>query len=228
VRHFEFTIDRSHARAVNETMAKSRRLRFLAIVAAVLLGISTGLLILVDDVWAYFLAVVGCLATLVALWIAIRAPQRLGAITRLYTDGALIPAVVSEVHQDGTATLLALVDLSKPDTAEPRYGLVARKVHSLPGHTRAVGERVPAVSVPVDRVSRSSDGDGDGYWHSASAMPIAWATRDPHVLDRARAAITDSEWTLLTDNVGLSAKVHAAEARRLLLDPHQLPKDLRH
>jgi len=227
VRHFDFVIDRPHARAVNETAVGNRRRRVVAALATVVLGVSAGLLILVDDVWAYFLTVVLGLGALTALWIALWAPRRLGNIEKFYAEGALIPAVVSEVKDNGTATLLALVDLSKPDTPDPRYALVSRKVHSLPGHSLHVGERVPAVAVPVDRISRTSNGDGDGHWHSASAMPIAWATRDPDVLDRARHAIDDVEWTLLTDNLALAAKVHAAETKRLLLDPHQLPQQLR-
>jgi hypothetical protein len=57
-------------------------------------------------------------------------------------------------------------------------------------------------------------------------MPIAWGTRDGAVIDRARDAISETEWRLLTDNLALTDKVRRTSAKRLLLDPHQLPGDL--
>jgi hypothetical protein len=226
VRRFEFTIDRDHAHAYNETLADSRRLRSYAAVATIVLCVTTCLLVLVNDPWAYILAVVFGIAALPMLWITLWPPRRIGAIEKLYTEGELIPSMISAVHPDGTATLLALVNLAKPDTPGNRYALITAEMRMLPGHPLVVGECVPAVSVPVDRVSRDGDGDGDGHWHSASAMPLAWATRDGQVIERARAAISTAEWELLADNLDLAVKVPKADARRLLLDPHDLPSEL--
>lgn len=227
MRRFEFTVDRGHAHAYHETLADARRLRSYTGFATIVLGVTTGLLILVEDPWAYILSVVFGMAALPMLWITLWPPRRLGAIEKLYAEGELIPSMISEVQASGAVTLLALVNLAKPDTPGSKYALITTTARTLPGHALTVGERVPAVSVPVDRVSRDGDGDGDGHWHSAGAMPLAWATRDGHVIDQARAVISDAEWELLSDNLDLAAKVRTADARRLLLDPHDLPTDLR-
>lgn len=81
---------------------------------------------------------------------------------------------------------------------------------------------MPSVAVRTDRAPRQV---GE-RWQSVSAMPIAWGTTDGAVIERARAAISDTEWRLLTDNLALTDKVRRAPAKRLLLDPHQLPDDL--
>ncbi len=220
MRRFDFTVDRRHARAVNEVVASLRRLRAAAIGAAGMLGLGTALLIWLDHPWAYLLAIAFVLGVAVALWVAFWTPHR-SNIDKLYADGELVPAVVSETHPSGVV-LLALVDVSKPETDDPRYALVIRKVRDLPGHAKRAGERVPSVAVRTDR----APGQVGERWQSVSAMPIAWGTRDGAVIDRARAAISEAEWRLLTDNLELADKVRRTSAKRLLLDPHQLPGDL--
>ncbi|WP_433624964.1 DUF3239 domain-containing protein [Nocardia sp. CA-120079] len=220
MRRFDFIVDRKHARAVNEVVAGLRRQRAAAIGAAILLGLGTAFLIWLNHPWAYLLAIAFALGAVVALWVAFWTPHR-SSIDKLYADGELVPAVVSETHPGGVV-LLALVDVSKPETHDPRYALVIRKVRDLPGHEKRAGERVPSVAVRTDRAPRQV---GE-RWQSVSAMPIAWGTRDGTVIDRARAAISEVEWRLLTDNLELADKVRRTSAKRLLLDPHQLPGDL--
>ncbi|MFD0361582.1 DUF3239 domain-containing protein [Nocardia sp. GCM10030253] len=220
MRRFEFAVNREHARAVNEIVADMRRLGALAIGAAVLLGLGTGYLIWLNHPWAYLLAVAFALGAVTALWVGLWTPRR-SSIDKLYADGELVPAVISETHPSGVV-LLALVDVAKPEATDPRYALVIRKVRDLPGHQKRAGERVPSVAVRTDRAPRQV---GE-RWQSVSAMPIAWGTRDDAVIERARAAISEVEWRLLTDNLALADKVRRSSAKRLLLDPHQLPGDL--
>ncbi|MCP2295800.1 Protein of unknown function [Nocardia amikacinitolerans] len=220
MRRFEFAVDRRHAHAVNEVFADLRRLRIVAIAAAVIAATVTAYLIWLNHPWSYLLAVAFALGAVTALWVALWAPHRT-SIDRLYADGELVPAVVSETYPTGVV-LLALVDVSKPEATDPRYALVIRKVRDLPGHEKRAGERVPSVAIRTDRAPRQV---GE-RWQSVSAMPIAWGTRDDRVIARARAAISEVEWRLLTDNLALAAQVRRTSAKRLLLDPQQLPDDL--
>ncbi|MEV6431499.1 DUF3239 domain-containing protein [Nocardia sp. NPDC051463] len=220
MRRFEFAVDRGHAHAVNEVFADLRRLRIMAVAAAIIAATATAYLIWLNHPWAYLLAVAFALGAVTALWVALWTPRRAG-IEKLYADGELVPAVVSETHPSGVV-LLALVDVSRSEATAPVYALVIRKVRDLPGHEKRAGERVPSVAVRTDRAPRQV---GE-RWQSVSAMPIAWGTRDGEVIERARAAISEVEWRLLTDNLALADKVRRAPAKRLLLDPHQLPDDL--
>ncbi|MBF6134020.1 DUF3239 domain-containing protein [Nocardia otitidiscaviarum] len=220
-RRFEFTVDREHARTVNEVAAYLRRIRVLAIAASVVLGVGTGYLIWLDHPWSYLLAVAFALGAATALFVGLWTPHR-ARIDKLYATGALVPAVVSESTAKGT-TLLALVDLAKPTADGPRYALVTRTVRSLPGHRIRAGERVPSVIVRIDRAPASV---GE-LWHAVTMMPIAWGTRDLNIIERARTTIHEVEWQLLTDNLDLAAKVRRVDAKRLLIDPQQLPDELR-
>ncbi|MEU7630890.1 DUF3239 domain-containing protein [Nocardia sp. NPDC049220] len=220
MRRFEFPLDREHAHAVNEVFADLRRLRVMAIAAAVVAATGAAYLIWLNHPWAYLLAVAFALGAATALWVALWTPRH-SAIDKLYTDGELVPAVISETSPTGVL-LLALVDISAPEATSPRYALVTRKVRAVPGHQAEVGERVPSVAVRTDWAPRQA---GE-RWQSVSAMPIAWGTTDGSVIDRARAAIGEGEWRLLTDNLALAAKVRRTATKRLLLDPDQLPGDL--
>ncbi|WP_280271148.1 DUF3239 domain-containing protein [Nocardia wallacei] len=220
MRRFEFAVDREHARAVNEVLAAIRRLRILAFAAAIVLGLGTAGLIWLQHPYSFLLAVAFALGTITALFVAVWTPYR-SRIEKLYAEGELVPAVVSGKHARGV-TLLALVNIAKPG-CDPSYALITRVVRALPGHRQWPGEQVPAVTVRADRAP-SSVGD---LRQSVTAMPIAWGTRDPGVITRARAAISDVEWKLLADNLDLAEKVRRADSKRLLLDPQQLPGELR-
>ncbi|MBO0854816.1 MAG: DUF3239 domain-containing protein [Nocardia sp.] len=220
MRHFEFVVDRDHARAVNEVGRAIRRLRLLAFTAVVVLALGTAGMILLAHPYSYLLAVVFAMATVTALFVAVWTPHR-SRIEKLYAEGDLVPAVISG-RQDERITLLALVNLAKSD-AGPRYALITRVVSDLPGHRGDTGEQVPAVAVRSDRAPRTV---GD-LRPAVTAMPIAWATTDRAVIERARTLIHPAEWRLLADNLRLADKVGTADAKRLLLDPRQLPEELR-
>jgi hypothetical protein len=220
VRRFEFAVDREHARAVNEVVADTRRLRFGSFTAAIVLGLGTAGLIWLNHPYSFLLSIAFGLGTVTALFAALWSPHR-ARIEKLYAEGELVPAVVAERMPRG-AMLLVLVDVAKSD-ADPRYALITRKVRSLPGQRIWPGEQVPSVTVRADRAPLSMG----SLRQTLSAMPIAWGTRDPAVLERARDAIADAEWTLLAQNRDLADKVLSADGGRLLLDPHQLPEELR-
>jgi hypothetical protein len=213
-------VDREHARTVNEVVADTRKLRFMAFAVAVILGVGTAGLIWLNHPYSFLLAVAFALGTVTALFVALWTPHR-ARIEKLYAEGELVPAVVSDRHPRG-AVLLALVNVAKSG-AEPRYALITRTVRSLPGHRSWPGEQVPSVTVRADRAPLSVG----GLRQSVGAMPVAWGTRDPEVIERARNAIPEGEWKLLADNRTLAEKVLRADAKRLLLDPHQLPGELR-
>ncbi|WP_280498496.1 DUF3239 domain-containing protein [Nocardia cyriacigeorgica] len=220
MRRFEFVVDRSHAHAVNEVVADLRRLRISAVIAAAVVAAVTGYLVWLNHPWSYLLAVASALGAVTALWVALWAPRR-SRIDKLYAEGELVPAVVSHTYPSGMV-LLALVNVARPDSSETRYALVVRKVRALPGHEAKAGERVPSVAVRGDHAARAV---GE-LRQAVNAMPIAWGTRDGNVIERARAAISEVEWRLLSDNLALADKVRRSSAKRLLLDPQQLPGDL--
>ena len=221
MRRFEFPVDTAHAKAVNEAVADVRRVRVVAIVAVIALAAISAWLIYLNHAWSYLLAVAPTIGAVTALWVAIHAPSRIGSLERLYAEGTLVPAVVADVRAHG-ATLLALVDVSRPATSGTRYALVARNVHTLPGHTVAEGERVPSIAVVGDRDKPTGD-----MWQLATPMPIAWGTTDATVIDRARTHIDDVEWDLLATKLADARRALTAVEQRLLLDPHELPDELR-
>jgi hypothetical protein len=220
VRRFEFVVDREHAHAVNETFTGLRRLRVVALLVAGLAVAATAALLWSGQAWGFLLAVVCVLVAAIALWVALWTPHR-SSIEKLYQDGALVPAVVTEAEDSGIV-LLALVDIAEPAAPTRSWALITRKVRALPGHLPEPGERVPAVAVRTDRAPRQV---GE-RWQLVTAMPIAWGTRDRLVIERARDAITEREWRLLAENLALAARVKRTATKRLLLDPQQLPGDL--
>ncbi|MEU4316265.1 DUF3239 domain-containing protein [Nocardia sp. NPDC024068] len=211
MRRFEFAVDRRHAHAVNEVLAGRRRVRLAAVPAALLAAAATAYLIRLGHPWSYPLALACALGAATALWVALWAPRRAG-IARLYAEGELVPAVVTDTNARGTI-LLALVNVASRDTGESRHALVTKKVRVLPGHRLAKGEQVPAIAVRGDLTTRSIG----QRWLPVDTMPIAWGTADTAVIDRARAAIDEAEWCLLADNLALAEQVHRSATKRLLL-----------
>lgn len=222
VRHFKFPVDVAHATAVNETIADVRRLRMSAVFTAVVLVVAGLWLIWMAHVWSYVLGAVFLVAAATSLWVTVWAPRKVGTVEQLYADGELVPAIIAETRARGV-TLLALIDVAKPEVQERHYALVTRSIRALPGHELVEGELVPSISVMADR-NRNTEGP---TWQMVSPMPIAWGTTDTAVIERATAEITESEWSLLVAHIGLSEKVRGAENQQLALDPHTLPDDLR-
>ncbi|RVW06433.1 DUF3239 domain-containing protein [Rhodococcus spongiicola] len=221
MRRFEFPVDRHHAKAVNETIGDIRHLQWSAALMAVLLGAGSAWLFVLGRPWSYIVGVVLAICALTSLFMVVWTPRKVGSVEDLYAKGELVPAVVSEIHPRGY-TLLALVDIAKPDTAKPHYALVARTVRALPGKGYSVGARIPSTSVLGDRSTRSR---GETY-QMASIMPIAWGTRDSKVLAQAASQIDGVEWNLLSENISSSKKVRTSDGQFVLLDPADLPDEL--
>lgn len=222
MRKFEFPVDVAHAKSVNETFTELRRLRASAALTALFLVALGAWFIWIAAPWSYILGAVFLIAAATSLWVMLWAPRKMGSIESQYGAGDLVPAVVAE-KLPGGATLLALVDIAKPGVDEPHYVLITRVVRALPGHAVERGAQVPAVSVLADRGRNT----GGRAWQLASVMPIAWGTTDPAVIARATREITEGEWALLHANIGLSEKVRTAKNQQLLIDPADLPDDLR-
>jgi hypothetical protein len=145
-----------------------------------------------------------------ALWVGVRAPRRTKRVNELYRAGVLVPAIVAEVRTRG-AVLLALVDISKPSATQPQLALVTRRVHTLPGHTLTIGERVPAVPDLSDR----HHGD-DHTWQVASVLPVAWGTADSDVIAAATAAINETDWEHLEAQVTAWRQLHPSGTQHII------------
>lgn len=206
---------------MNETIADVRRLRVSAIVTAVILAATGVWLFWLAHTWSFVLGAVLLVTAAASLWVTVWAPRKVGTVDQLYAEGALVPAIIAEKNARGV-TLLALIDIAKPDAGSRHFALVTRSVRSLPGHELVEGELVPSVSVLADR-NRKHAGE---TWQMVSPMPIAWGTTDMTVIERATDAIAEPEWALLVANIGMSAKVRSAENQQLLLDPRDIPEGL--
>ncbi len=203
-------------------MADVRRLRTSAIVTALILVAAAAWLISLAHPWSNILGAVFLVIAASSLWVAVWAPNKVGTAEDLYAKGGLVPAVIAEKRPRGV-TLLALIDIAKPEAEAHRYALVTRSVRTLPGHRLTEGERVPSISVLADR-SKNTTGD---TWQMVSPMPIAWGTKNASTIKKAAAEISEPEWALLVANIGLSEKVRASQNQQLLIDPHDLPEGLR-
>ncbi|MFF0814924.1 DUF3239 domain-containing protein [Rhodococcus sp. NPDC003318] len=214
MRSFDFPVDTAHARSVNETVGDVRRLRWSAIITALLFVAVAVWLVVLAHPWSYVLAAVAVVVAVASLWMSFWAPRKVGSVEDLYANGELVPAIVAVTRPRG-ATLLSLVNTAKPGADRPHYALVTRTVRSLPGHSLTnVGERVPSISVLSDRTTNSTS----ETWQMVSPMPIAWGTRDPKVIRRAIERIPNAEWNLLTKSIPLTEDVPRAHNQQLPVD----------
>lgn len=193
-----------------------------AVVFAVVLAVGAGLLILLGQTWSVILGVVLIAGAISSLWLAFWLPRKMGSIEDMYRKSPLVPAVVSELHPRAM-TLLALVDVAKPDTDGSAYALVTRNIPLLPGQKQRVGDKVPSVALLGDRGTRSTA----TTWQMVSPMPIAWGTKDVAVRARAVEAIDKVEWNFLASKIKESETVQNTPDQRVLLEIGELPKDLR-
>ncbi|MEE2060549.1 DUF3239 domain-containing protein [Rhodococcus artemisiae] len=222
MRRFEFPIDLPHAKSVNQTLAEVRSLRRSGVIVAVLCAAAAAWLIYLGRPWSYVLGAVLVVASITSLWVALWAPRKIGTIEELYHDSPLVPAVVATTRARGM-TLLALIDIAKPEAGASHYALVTRDVQAIPGHRARVGEQVPSVAVLSDRTTNNKA----DVWQMASPMPLAWGTRDTKVLAEAAGAIDNAEWRLLANKLKLVDEVNATNERRLELASQDLPPELR-
>ncbi|MFD6857192.1 DUF3239 domain-containing protein [Rhodococcus sp. NPDC060090] len=222
MRRFEFPVDLPHAKSVNQTLAEVRSLRRSGVIVAVLCAAAAAWLIYLGKPWSYVVGAVLVVATLTSLWVALWAPRKIGTIEELYHDSPLVPAVVAATRARGM-TLLALIDIAKPEAGARHYALVTRDVLAIPGHRARVGEQVPSVAVLSDRTTKNKT----DAWQMASPMPLAWGTRDTKVLAEAAGSIDNAEWKLLANKLKLVDEVNSTDERRMVLEGKDLPPELR-
>lgn len=214
MRRFEFPVDTAHAKSVNETVGDIRRLRWSALITALIFVVLAVWLIVLAHPWSYVLGALAVVAAVASVWMAFWAPRKVGSVEDLYANGELVPAVVAVTRPRG-ATLLALVNTAKPSADRPHYALVTRNIRTLPGHSLTnVGERVPSISVMSDRTT-SSTAD---TWQMVSPMPIAWGTRDHKVIRRAIEQIPNAEWALLAKSIPRAEDVPRAKNQQIPVD----------
>lgn len=222
MRTIKFLVDVPHAARVNETLGDLKRLRVAAALFAVLLAIGAVLLAFTGNVWLIVLAMVLVAGAVASGYLVLWMPRKFGDIQGVYDRSALVPSVVAAVRARGV-TLLALVDLAKNEGAAPQWALVARRVESLPGHERMVGERVPAVAVVADRGRRSAA----DRWEVVRPMPVCWGARELSVITDAVDRIPYPEWNLLAESIGRTDAVERAREGYLLLADDEVPPALR-
>lgn len=192
------------------------------ILAALLAVGAVALILVVGRAWAVVLAVVLIAGAVTSLWLAVWLPRKMGSIEDLYRKSPLVPAVIAELHPRAM-TLLALVDIAKPDTEGSAYALVTRNIPILSGQKQRVGDKVPSVALLGDRGTRSKT----KTWQMVSPMPIAWGTKDVAVRARAVEAIDKVEWNFLASKIKESEAVQNSADQRILLEMGELPKELR-
>ena len=217
---FQFTVDKAHAKSVNDTLADVRRLQISAVIFAIVLAAVGAWLISMGEVWSIIIGAVLAIGAASSLWVAVWAPRKVGSVESLYADNPLVPAIVTEVHPRA-ATLTALIDIAKPAAGAPQYALVSRNVR--PNPKWRVGDRIPSVALRSDRSTRSKA----DTWQMVSPMPIEWGTKDSAVLARAIAAVSASEWNFLQSRIPDSEEVRTHPDRRVLINPADLPDSLR-
>ncbi|MFD4367161.1 DUF3239 domain-containing protein [Rhodococcus sp. NPDC058521] len=222
MRHFEFTVDRAHAKSVNQTLKDLRQMQISAVILAVVLVAGAVFLIMVGRAWSVVLGVVLIAGAVTSLFLAVWMPRKMGSIDELYRKSPLVPAVVSESHPRAL-TLLALVDIAKSETGGRAYALVTRNIPTMPGLQLRIGDRMPSVALLGDRGRRS----GATTWQMVSPMPIAWGTRDKATRVRADAAIDGIEWDFLASRIDESETVRNSPDQRVLLEIGELPEELR-
>ncbi|MCK7638193.1 DUF3239 domain-containing protein [Corynebacterium pygosceleis] len=211
---FPFTVDETHNKANNELIRDSRRLVLSAgVFGLIQLAVAAGVLwYFGGQPWVWMMAIALTVMALVSFGMMFVLPRKVGTAQELYDRYPLVPAVVAAVNERDLV-LLALVDTTVDGNEESRWALAARTVTRLAGHPRKVGERVPSVAVAGQR--NLSDRE---HWSEVTPMPIAWATPDRSVIDRASDTIPAAQWKRLEKSVSRLAEVRETPEDLLVLD----------
>lgn len=215
MQNFRFDVDEAWAKAHNEMLRDTRRLRSSAIVMGVIALIVGVLCFLVLDPsgpWRVIVPVLCATVTVVAVAVGVAAPRAVGSAQQLYANYPLVPAVIAEV-KPRTVDLLALVNVNVDQTRPPRWALALRPVSAIDGHHRKRGTQVPSVAVSGRRSARSQD-----TWDEITPMPIAWGTPDTDVIEAARKAIPHELWEKLEKNRKRLEDVKKTKLNLLVLD----------
>ncbi|MBP3088786.1 DUF3239 domain-containing protein [Corynebacterium sp. sy017] len=211
---FHFDIDTAHAKKNNEILKDTRRLQISAFIFALIqLGIGIALYFYLNkDIMGLFvLGAFGAMAVFTLAFIFI-IPRKVGTPQQLYQKYELAPAIIAQVNPRDMV-LLALVNTNVDPDISPRWALAARTVTALPGHNLKVGEQVPSVAVTGRRSLKT-----EHSWDHITPMPIAWATKDAEVIQRAKKEIPQQLWAKLEKNLPKLAQVRETKFDLLSID----------
>lgn len=208
---FSFTVDTTHAKTHNEFLKDQKRLQISALAFGIvqLLVAAAFLWFTNQATWAWLLSIGLAITALVSFSMIAIIPKKIGTPQHMYDTYELVPAIIAKINPRDMV-LLALVDARVDNTkGSPAPALAARTITNLVGHSRTVGERVPAVAVAGRRNMKNT-----GFWDEISPMPIAWGTPLPETIKQASKAIPQQQWQTLTK--------HAARIDDVLATPLNL------
>lgn len=192
---FKFDVDETFAKKNNEMLKDTRRLQTSAIIFGVLLLVlAVGLFTWLgrDQVWGLIGSITALTFALLSFFLAVAVPRKVGGAKQLYDTYPLAPAVVAEVNERDFV-IMALVNTNVNPQLPPRWGVALRTVSRINGIKEPkLGTRLPVAAVQ----GRRSLGDQE-HWDEISPMPIAWGTPDDDVVNTARRAIPEDQWTRL-------------------------------
>lgn len=192
---FRFEVDEAFAKKNNEMLRDTRRLQVSAIVFGVLLlALAVALFVWIGagEVWGLAGGIIAVTFGLLCFFLAVAVPRKVGKPQQLYDAYPLAPAVIAEVNERDFV-LMALVNTNVDPQLPPRWGAALRTISRINGIKEPkLGTRIPVAAVQ----GRRSVSDQD-HWDEISPMPIAWGTPDQDVVNTARRAIPEDQWTRL-------------------------------
>lgn len=192
---FRFEVDEAFAKKNNEMLKDTRRLQTSAIVfGVILLVLAVALFAWLGqgEVWGLVGGTISLTFGLLCFFLAVAVPRKVGAPQELYDAYPLAPAVIAEVNERDYV-LMALVNTNVDPQIPPRWGVALRTVSRITGIKEPkLGTRVPVAAVQGRRSVRDQE-----HWDEISPMPIAWGTPDQDVVNTARRAIPEDQWTRL-------------------------------
>lgn len=195
---FRFTVDNAHAREHNEFLKDQRRLQISAFVFGLIQLLVAAAFIWFNNqaAWTWLLAAGLGVTALVSFSMIAIIPKKVGSAQHMYETYELVPAVIAKINPRDMV-LLALVDARvDQSTGKPQPALAARTISNLVGHSRTVGEQVPAVAVCGRRNLKDT-----GFWDEISPMPIAWGTASPETVKQARSTVAQHRWQTLQKHI---------------------------
>ncbi|QGU03977.1 DUF3239 domain-containing protein [Corynebacterium comes] len=192
---FKFEVDETFAKKNNEMLKDTRRLQTSAVIFGVLLlALSVALYAWwrQGEVWGLVGSIIAVTFALVSFFLAVAVPRKVGGAQQLYDTYPLAPAMIVEVNERDFV-IMALVNTNVDPQIPPRWGVALRTVSRVNGIKQAkLGTRIPVAAVQGRRSVRE-----DEHWDEISPMPIAWGTPDEDVVNTARRAIPEDQWTRL-------------------------------
>ncbi|MFF5990142.1 DUF3239 domain-containing protein [Prauserella flavalba] len=189
-RYFDAPIDPVHLRDSSPNIYR----RALWIAIGVVVGgglVALGVWAAVDGRW--WSIVLGVLAALVGVGLLVRGATTSSA-GKPYRGGQLAPGLVVE-QADATVQVLVLGDTSRDPAASPAFAYRLVTFLAREGTTFVPGQWLPCV------LHGYAAPPWSGRWWSFDASPVAWATGDAEVLDRAGRVIPQAEWDQLLAGV---------------------------